>query len=171
MSDLKVTGQITDRIYRNGVLEKEIIGHNLVVNSFLSLITALCKQEQGYVGIQYWAIGSGNASWDTNGTPSPDLSETLLTNEIGRKAITASDIKYLTDDEEVSSTPTNILQITLFFDVGECNGEWREFGIFGGNASSIKNTGIMINKRHHDVITKTNEITVERVMKFTLNLV
>ena len=28
----------------------------------------------------------------------------------------------------------------------------------------------MINKRNHDVITKTNEMTVERVMRFTLNL-
>lgn len=168
--DLKVTGEITDRFYKNDELIKETVDHNLVVNSFLTLVTALFSKKTGYSGIQYWAVGSGSSSWDTN-QPSPQLSETSLTNEIGRKIINASDIQFLTPNDAVSNSPTNILQVKAFFGANDCNGEWREFGLFGGNATSSINTGIMINKRHHDVFVKTSEITVERTMKFTLNLV
>ena len=69
------------------------------------------------------------------------------------------------------TTPSNILQVKRVFGEDECNGTWREFGIFGGNATSAANSGIMINKRHHGVITKTSDMTVERVMRFVLNLV
>ena len=41
---LKMTGQITDRIYKNGVLVEERVGHNLVVNSVLKLIMCLLKK-------------------------------------------------------------------------------------------------------------------------------
>ena len=67
--------------------------------------------------------------------------------------------------------PSNILQIRRVFTEIECNGVWREFGIFGGNATETANSGIMINKRHHGVITKTNEMKVERIMRFVLSLV
>ena len=67
--------------------------------------------------------------------------------------------------------PTNILQIKHTFGVNDCNGTWREFGIFGGNATTTANSGLLINKRHHAVITKTDEMTIERTMRFTLSLV
>ena len=35
--DVKMTGQSIDRIFKNGKLVDEIVGHNLVVNSFLNL--------------------------------------------------------------------------------------------------------------------------------------
>ena len=86
-------------------------------------------------------------------------------------AISTSEIKFLTPEYEESSSPTNILQISHTFGPTDCNGVWREFGIFGGNATSAKDSGVMINKRHHAVITKTEEMTIERIMRFTLNLV
>ena len=166
---IKMTGQITDRIFKNGVLVEERVGHNLVVNTALNLIMALLKRQSGYSGIQYWAVGSGASSWD-NGLPSPTAGDTRLTAEIGRVAIDPSEIVFLNGNLQVSSTPTNIIQITHTFGVNDCNGKWREFGIFGGNATASANSGIMINKRNHEVITKTSEMTVERVMRFTLSL-
>ena len=166
---IKMTGQITDRIFKNGVLVEERVGHNLVVNTALNLIMALLKRQSGYSGIQYWAVGSGASSWDS-GLPSPTAGDTRLTAEIGRVAIDPSEIVFLNGNLQVSSTPTNIIQITHTFGVNDCNGKWREFGIFGGNATSSANSGIMINKRNHEVITKTSEMTVERVMRFTLSL-
>lgn len=166
---IKMTGQITDRIFKNGVLVEERVGHNLVVNTALNLIMALLKRQSGYSGIQYWAVGSGASSWDS-GLPSPSASDTRLTAEIGRVAIDPSEIVFLNGSLQVSSTPTNIIQITHTFGVNDCNGKWREFGIFGGNATASANSGIMINKRNHEVITKTSEMTVERVMRFTLSL-
>lgn len=170
LSSVHMTGQITDRIFKNGVLVEEIVGHNLVVNSFLNLVMCLLKQQSGYKGVQYWAVGSGAETWDNN-MPTPEIGATRLTAEIGRVPISASDLAFLKPNYEVSSTPTNILQITHTFGASDCNGVWREFGIFGGNATSSANSGIMINKRHHKVITKTEEMTVERIMRFTLSLV
>lgn len=168
--NISMKGEVIDKIYKNGVLVDTIYGCNLVVNSFLKLVMSLCKGESGYGGIQYWAIGSGNASWD-DGIPDPEINATRLTSEIGRVAINPSEIKFLTADYSESSTPTNILQIKHTFTENDCNGEWREFGIFGGNAFGTANTGIMINKKHHAVITKTSDMMIERTMRFTLNLV
>lgn len=165
-----MTGEIIDRIhYADGRVE-ERVGHNLVVNSFLNLVMSLLKQQSGYKGIQYWAVGSGASSWDSS-LPNPDISANKLTAELGRVAIGADEIKFLTPEFEETQTPTNILQISHTFGPADCNGAWREFGIFGGNATTTKNSGIMINKRHHAVITKTEEMTIERIMRFTLNLV
>ena len=168
--NVHMTGHIVDRIYKNGELVDVVEGHNLVVNSFLKLVMALCKGQSGYGGISYWAIGSGATSWDTS-MPDPEINASRLTAEIGRVPISASDIKFLTADLVETSSPTNILQIKHTFGPSDCNGKWREFGLFGGNASGTANSGIMINKRHHSVITKTNEMSIERTMTFTLNLV
>ena len=130
----------------------------------------LLKQQSGYTGIQYWAVGSGAPSWDTN-MPTPELTATRLTSEIGRVPISADELAFLDQDYRVVSTPTNILQISHTFGADDCNGVWREFGIFGGNATAVLNSGIMVNKRHHSVITKTEEMTIERIMRFTLSLV
>lgn len=170
LSNVKMTGQSIDRVYKNGVLVDEIVGHNLVVNSFLKLVMCLLKQQGGYSGIQYWAIGSGASSWDSN-LPTPELGATRLTSELGRAPISSDNISFLNSNYEEVSTPTNILQIKHVFGTGDCNGVWREFGIFGGNATAEANSGIMINKRHHAVITKTDEMTIERIMRFTLSLV
>lgn len=169
--DVHMTGHIVDRIYnKDGELVDTIEGHNLVVNSFLKLVMALCKGQSGYSGIQYWAIGSGEASWETS-LPSPEINATRLTTELGRVAIPASEIIFLNADLTVASAPTNILQIKHTFGPNDCNGTWREFGLFGGNATGTANSGVMINKRHHGTITKTNEMSIERTMTFTLNLV
>ena len=168
--NVHMTGEIIDRIhYADGHIE-ERVGHNLVVNNFLNLVMSLLKQQSGYKGIQYWAVGSGASSWDGS-MPNPDISSTKLTAELGRVAIGTGEIKFLNSDYNEVSTPTNILQISHTFGPSDCNGVWREFGIFGGNASATANSGIMINKRHHAVITKTEEMTVERIMRFTLSLV
>lgn len=168
--NVHMVGEITDKIYKNGILIEERTGHNLIVNSFLKLAMSLLKGQSGYSGIGYWAVGSGASSWDTN-LPDPEINATVLTAEIGRVKIAASEITFLDANYNQSTNPTNILQIKHTFGVNDCNGVWREFGIFGGNASATVNTGLMINKKHHKVITKTSDMTIERTMRFTLNLV
>ena len=169
--NVHMTGQCIDRIFnKNGELVEERVGHNLVVNSFMNLVMCLLKQQSGYSGIQYWAIGSGASTWDSN-MPTPEIGATRLTAELGRMPIDARKIVFLNSNYEEVSTPTNIIQISHTFGTSDCNGVWREFGIFGGNATSAVNSGIMINKRHHSVITKTEEMSIERIMRFTLSLV
>ena len=168
LHNVHMTGEITDRIFKNGVLVEERVGHNLVVNSFLKLVMALCKGEPGYSGIQYWAIGSGDDSWDAS-IPDPEINAVRLTSEFGRVAIAPSEVSFIDASGTTMQTPTNIIQIKHVFGPNDCNGKWREFGIFGGDATATANSGIMINKKHHSVITKTNEMSIERTMKFTLS--
>ena len=92
-----------------------------------------------------------------------------LVNEVGRKVIPASAFAFLFFFFRVSSTPTNVLQITLTFGANDCNGDWREFAIYGGNATSTLGTGIMINHKTHALLVKTNTIQVQRQIKFTFN--
>lgn len=170
LGHIQMTGQTLDRIYKNGVLVDEIHDHNLVVNSSVNLIMCLLKGQSGYEGIQYWAVGSGATSWDTT-LPDPSPTDVRLTSEVGRVAIPASEIKFLDSNGDESTVPTNTIQISHTFNENDCNGTWREFGIFGGNATTDANSGIMLNKRNHAVISKTSDMVIERVIKFTLNLV
>ena len=169
-SKLKATGDcIVDTIrYSDGRVEVVEHGHNLVVNSMLPLLQCLLKNDSNYSGIQYWAVGSGSESWDESAV-NPTLDETTLTNEIGRKQIEAGDIKFIDSNLEETTTPTNVLEITATFGSTECNGTWREFGLFGGKATSELNSGIMINKKHHAVLTKTSDMVIERRIRLTLN--
>ena len=146
-----MTGESIDRIYKKGVLVDEIVSHNLVVDSFLNLVMCLMKRQDGYSGLQYWAVGSGSSSWDSNPV-NPESNETRLTTEIGRVSLSQDCFSFLNSDYEVVSTPSNILQVRRVFVESECNGVWREFGIFGGNATETANSGIMINKRIANVV-------------------
>lgn len=166
---LRVTGtNITDTIhYSDGRVEVIERDHNLVVDSILPLLMCLLKRDASSTGIQYWAVGSGSSSWDSS-MPNPNLTDTTLTAEIGRKAISPSNMKFVDTNLVESSTPTNTIEISVVFNAGECNGVWREFGLFGGNADSSANSGTMINKKHHALLTKTSEMVVERKLRLSI---
>lgn len=168
-ASVRMTGDHIDRIYKRGTLIDVREGHNIVVLSFLRLVMCMLKHQTGYSGIQYWAVGSGADSWDTS-MPEPTIDATRLTQEIGRVPISIEDMAFLTPEFEISNIPTNIIQVRRLFTETECNGVWREFGLFGGNATPTVNSGLMVNKRHHAILTKTSDMTVERIMRFTLTL-
>lgn len=163
-----VTGEFTDTItYTDG--RKEVIeGHNLIVNDIGKLIACLFSRKSGYSGLTHWAIGSGAESWD-NATVNPKVTDTRLTSEFFRKAIQPTDIKFLDSSGEPTENITNVIAITVTFTTSEANGKWREFAIFGGNATSSLNTGIMINHKNHKILTKDDSMTVERQIRFTFN--
>ena len=162
-------GEVTDTItHADGRVEVREY-RNTIVNSIGTLIACLLKGQSGYSGIGYWAVGSGSEAWDnTNPTPAT-VNDTGCTNEIGRKQIPASAIKFLDSGNATTDSPTNKLQITLTFSENECNGTWREFAIFGGNATSTRNSGLAINHKTHAILDKTNTMVVERQIRFTFN--
>lgn len=168
--NVKVDGvNIIDTITNVKTGKVEVIkrGDNLVVSKVLPLIMGMLKNS--LAGIQYWAVGSGSSSWDS--TPvNPTLSEVKLTNEIGRKAITSNDIKYVNPTTfEESSAPTNCIMIHCVFYEDEGIGAWREFGIFGGNATTTKDSGYMIDKKHHALVNKTSEMVIDRKIFLTIS--
>jgi len=157
----KVTDKIT---YPDGRVEVRNYV-NTVVDDCSRLIASLMKGQNGYKGITYWAVGSGAGTWDNANPPAPAVGDTKLFNETFRKAINASDITFLDSNDNPTTSVTNKLQIKVTFTEEEANGELREFGLFGGNATSTKNSGIMINRKTHGLIYKTSGMTLERTIR------
>lgn len=163
--DEKRHWRITDKItYPDGT--QEVIEHiNTVVDDCSRLIASLMKGQAGYKGIAYWAVGAGAGTWDNNNPPEPKVGDTKLLNETFRKAIKASDITFLDSKDKPTTSVTNKLQISVTFTESEANGELREFGLFGGNAGTTRNSGIMINRKTHGLIYKTSGMRLERVIR------
>lgn len=114
---------------------------------------------------------SGTFSAIVEGTAIPDavVADTTLIDEIARKAIVpATDIVYLDDAGNVSASLTNIIRIIVTFNEDEANGTWREFALFGGNASASTNSGLKINQKNHTPLVKDNSMRVERTIKITI---
>ena len=164
--NFKVEGQFKDTIiYKDG--RKEIVewNKNIIVRNLGILVARMLKGDS-QTGIGYWAIGSGNSSWDVVPVAA-DVEDTSLVVEFARKIIPAEAINYIDDNNLVSVTPTNRLEIVLTFDDDEAVGTWREFAIFAGNATATLNSGTNINKKNHGRIDKTSDMTIIRQMRFT----
>jgi len=165
----RIIGEVFDYfVYPDGrkVLAREP-DHNLIVANCSVLIACLMKGESGYAGAAYWALGSGSETWSDVAPPSPLTSDTQLTAETYRKAITSGDMEFLDVDNNTSVTPTNKIQITVTFTETEANGPLREFGIFGGLADGTANSGLMINHKIHPLIYKTSALQLERVLRLS----
>lgn len=166
--DEKRHWRITDKITYTDGTQEEIEHINTVVNDCSRLIASLMKGQSGYKGITYWAVGAGAGSWDNSNPPEPSIADTKLSNETFRKAISASDITFLDSSDNPTASITNKLQISITFTESEANGELREFGLYGGNATATKDSGIMINRKTHGLIYKTSGMRLERVIRITL---
>ena len=131
-------GQFRDIIkYADGRVEVTEWSRNTIVNDVTKAIAYALAQKGGAT---YWAIGSGQESWDTTPTD-PQPTDTRLVNEIGRKLIPNSAFTFLDSHGRETSSITNTIQITLTFGANEVNGKWREFAILGGNATPNANSG------------------------------
>ena len=163
-----VIGEFTDTItYKDG--SKEVReGQNIIVNDIGKLIACLFMRKAGYQGLTYWAIGSGQDEWD-NMDKNAIVTDSRLETEIFRKAIPQENIKFLDEYGEPTEEVTNKISISLTFATNEANGKWREFSIFGGNANTSPNTGLMINHKIHKILTKDDTMTIERQIRFTFN--
>lgn len=163
--DEKRHWRVIDKItYPDGT--QEVIEHlNTVVDDCSRLIASLMKGQVGYKGITYWAVGSGAGTWDNANPPAPTVGDTKLFKETYRKAINPSDITFLDSNGKPTTSVTNKLQIKVVFTESEANGELREFGLFGGNATATKNSGIMINRKTHGLIYKTSGMRLERTIR------
>ena len=160
-------GEVTDKLIdaKSGKIIEKRVYNNLVVDSCSICIAGLMKGALS--GVQYFAVGSGSPGWSNTSLPSPDVLDTKLLAETYRKEITHDDVKFIDSDNNESNVPTNRIEIKVMFTESEANGELRELGIFGGNASSTKNSGYMINRKIHPLIYKTSGMRLERIIRFT----
>ena len=141
--------------------------HNVVVNGCSTMIAILFANKSGYTGLQYWAVGKGDSTWSNDNPPVPSVTNSKLTSETFRKAITSDCISFIDASNNISATPTNRIQVALTFNENEANGELREFGLYTGNATATLNSGIMINQKIHPVIYKTTGMKLARTIRLT----
>lgn len=141
--------------------------NNLVVQSCYILLAALMKRETGISGILYWAVGTGDPGWDRL-MPGPVPADTQLRNEIARLPMDMSRIVYLDNENAVSESPTNRLEIRASFNADALGFEGpqplREFGLFGGDAADAAGSGIMINYVIHPQIPLSADMSLTRTL-------
>lgn len=166
----KAKGEIIDTLINTRTGEvKEFRGNNIIVEDITKLIAALIKRHTGFSGALYWENGTGLDSWDD--TPVvPTKSDHALVTPLYRKEISASDIIFIDEEGVESSEPTNRIQISIRFTELESNGKLRELGIWGGNASATLGSGIIINHRIHGILTKNDEMILDRKLRLTFSL-
>lgn len=140
----------------------------------------------------YWAVGDGGVTgddqsvaskaWDAAviaGTQVPHVNDTGLIREVFRKAIAATDIKYVDASGNVSAVPTNRLQITSLYLEAEPSAGGpvylREWGIVGGakfrdgtgGAASTVGSGFLVDHKTHVTYVKQPTSRLERVVILT----
>lgn len=166
-SSFSFKGEVFDTIHHvDGTIEKRERSFNIVVDSISKLISALIKHETAYIdGRLYWAVGQGLPNWDT-APYSPVATTTTLIDEVFRKQITSR--SFIDTEGNPTEVVTNRLQLDITLETNEANGfSLREFGIFGGNVTSVADSGVMINHKAHSRIDKEEGMKVERSVRFT----
>jgi hypothetical protein len=139
---------------------------NQIQNSFLSLLAAWCRAESGYARIGFMGIGSGLVGWDTT-PPSKPYSQSQLTTEYYRLTIPQGDIVFIDPSTNVPTggTPSSKIEVTVSIGTGDANGTMREFGLFGGQATSSLDSGSMVNWVIHDRIDKDASFELQRKVR------
>ena len=149
--------------------EKQLVSkteweHNVIVDSISTLLGALFRGETGYSGIQYVVVGSGQVSWDADGVPDATAAQTDMVSELARVAATVS---YLDSANALSLTPTSRLSISGVFTSTLGNESWREWGIVGGNATAVADSGLLIDYRTNELVNKTSSDTFLRRVRLS----
>ena len=163
----RLKGELILKAYEGGKLVQEYRHSNIIVNIASTLIARLLKDSsEPAAGISYLAVGSGNESWDMFDPPAPTTSQTLLENEYYRKQI---DMSTFVNPEtgEPTTVCTNIVDYVVTFGEAEGVGPMVELALFGGDATSERNTGTMINWRTIPVINKTATMTLTVIFRIT----
>ena len=141
---------------------------NQVQDSALKIIAErvgnLSEQQafEDYLPIKYMALGTGTSSAQAY------TAETLET-EVER--IPADSFVFLDASGNTSATPTNKIRITVTLGAGQGNNNTlTEFGLVGGDATDVVNTGYLFNWVRHTPIVKTPLITIDRVVDITFDI-
>lgn len=140
-------------------------GFNQIQNSFRTLLACWAREESGYGRIGFMGIGTGLPGWDTT-PPVQSYDQSTLEAEYYRLTIPQGEIIFIDPiTGSPAGSPTNKLEITVIIGYSAANGTMREFGLFGGTATSTLDTGEMVNWIVHDRIDKTSGFEIQRKVR------
>jgi hypothetical protein len=154
---------------QSGRIIEERDGKNIIVNTASILIARLLKDNhEPDGGITYLAVGTGDPSWNLQNPPQPTPTQTALVSEIARIPFSTEDVSFIdpiTGDPTV--IPTNVVDYTATFSETEAVGPLVEMGLFGGDATSIPDSGTEVNYRTFPVLNKTSSMTLTIIFRIT----
>lgn len=139
---------------------------NTIVDKAWPLIAGLLKNQPKLSGIRFWAVGAGSPEWDHNHVAA-DPEASRLYKEIHRLGIKREQIIYLDENGAEAPKPTTRIEISASFTWPGQDQTLREFGLFGGNASKIKNSGYLINYVIHPRIELKAGDTLTRRLRLS----
>ena len=140
---------------------------NTIVDAAWLLLAGLLKRDPALSGILFFAVGAGNPAWDATRTPA-NPAATRLHNEILRQAVPAADIHYLDDHDEPTSQPASRIQIAAQFTWPDQHQTLREFGLFGGDATDMRDSGYLVNYVIHPRLHLETGATLTRRLRLSL---
>lgn len=141
-------------------------GHNLIVNDCRKLLAALFAGAAGYGGVQYWAVGSGDPA-DSDASPTPAApSDTALRAEIARVPVAVSFLDDL-GQPMAGAGLSRVVRVQATFPEGVATGRNLEFGLFGGNATSAANSGLLLDRVVHQAKYKESTEARRLTIDFT----
>ena len=160
---------IVCRDARTGRVIEERRGHNIIVNTASILIARLLKDSrEPDGGITYLAVGTGAVGWNLQNPPQPTASQTKLYSEIARKAFTTEDVTFIDPETgDATTVPTGVVDFTMTFAETEAVGPWVEMGLFGGDASDLRDSGTEVNFRTFPVLNKGNSMVMTITFRIT----
>lgn len=158
------THYVDEIVGGDGAVRSRDEGHNLVVAGFARLLAALFQSLNGYAGVQYWAVGSGDPNDNPLTPTAANPLATKLVNEIARVPVTTSFVDEL---GEPTASITNRVRVQATFDPGVGSGNNVEFGLFGGDAAATSDSGFLIDLVVHPVKVKLADETRRLTLVFT----
>ena len=143
---------------------------NLIVNQASVLMAQrMAPGNLGTAGIGYLAVGTGVGTGTTAAPQPEDPTYKKLRIEAFRKAITSW--TYLDANGGVVATPPDgvgRIEFTTTFGPTEANYDLVEMGLFGGNASTTKDSGTMFNYKVFKVWSKTADLNASLTVVWTI---
>jgi len=126
----------------------------------MDLIAGLLKDEPQFKGIAYWAVGTGGQL--ENPPPRDALRRLLrLNNEIYRKPL-------IPDENIVYDAASRTITVRVTFGPHEAMEPLNEFGLYGGNATALPDSGCMINYAVHEIPQRREGELLKRELKLTM---
>lgn len=184
---LHIVGQYQDTlVWKNslGITRTEVrpFKLNQVQDSSLNLITGLLTNSSGMASppvanlgaITFLALGSGQSTWDAD--PSnvvKPTTQTTLETETFRFSLSPNDFVFLNSSSGATLNPQALssrFKVSYTLGTADANGDLREFGLFGGDATSTLDSGIMFNWITHPLIQKDNTLTIQRTIDIAFSI-
>jgi hypothetical protein len=173
---MKIKGEYKDILVKNDrIIEERGWKSNTIAEDYGRFLAALMKKEDTIAGtgIEYIAVGGGNASIDefTNNVKTFFKTNTLTEPPWAwTKQIQTGDIIYLDKDGNPAKakTITNRLQIDVTIKEEEPTEKtfvFEQFALLGINAA--KDNMFLINYVDHGPITKDSSMKLERTIRLT----